>query len=453
MPELSTRLQKATDSTSFLTQGLAMYTENKYNGTDNPDGIINFGTAENKLMHSEIHQRISTVELSKMPISLAQYNNFTGNNEFRDYLSKFMNHYMKPTIEIQPSNLVVYNGCGPAVEGLGFCLCDAEEGILVPTPYYGCFKSDLKQRSHVKLCEFKFPEEHRNNADIITKTLQKSLESWQEQGIRVKALLICNPDNPTGTVYNLKEVEVMLEFCLANNIHAIIDEVYFFSVFDEDVTMQSVLALPNFEKYKDIVQTLWAFSKDFSLSGFRCGVLVTYNKELYDGICQISLYSASSSVSQHIIQHLINDFDWVDQFVATNHKRLRKSLEIALRVLHDLEIPYVKPSAGLYVWFNLNKYIRGQPCEEKDKEMFFKLLENGVYVAPGFAFYSDEPGWFRIIFSLHCDELTLGMNRFRKVLLELGKNDDTDEINNDMKTKLDLNNNDSELFFTLKTTC
>jgi aspartate aminotransferase len=94
---------------------------------------------------------------------------------------------------------------------------------------------------------------------------------------RTRLVLLCNPNNPTGTVYRTDELEAVAAFCLDNGLFLVADEVYREFVYDGR-TPTSALSLPGYEEIAIVVDSL---SKRYSACGIRLGCLATRNRDVY----------------------------------------------------------------------------------------------------------------------------------------------------------------------------
>ena len=245
----------------------------------------------------------------------------------RNKLADFVNHYMKPTLMTQCDNIFVVNGCGPAIETLGFSFCDEGEMMMTPVPYYGAYTSDLYQRFGVRLSPIHLSSDGQFPRLSVDK-LKTALCQAKRDGKKIKALLLSNPNNPLGNIYSITEMESYAEFCYENSIHLICDEIYFFSTRDEiGRSMRSILSLEKFHKYRNIIHVIWGFSKDFGISGFRCGIIITYKKNLQESLNKMSLYYSLPTTAQYISIQLISDFQWIDRFMKINRERLNNAFE------------------------------------------------------------------------------------------------------------------------------
>jgi len=111
------------------------------------------------------------------------------------------------------------------------------------------------------------------------------LGDWRKAlGPRTRLVLLCNPNNPTGTVYRREEVEALIGFCAENGLFLISDEVYRELAFD-GAQATSVLTIPGTERLAIMVDSL---SKRYSACGIRLGCLATRNQEIADACLRMA---------------------------------------------------------------------------------------------------------------------------------------------------------------------
>ena len=417
MGSLSKRGSNSGGQPNLLHTAWYRHHQNPYHSIDNTDGIINLGTAENRVLFDAIQKKLGTIDLSEMHEDYTHYCKLSGTDAFRQKLSVFFNSFMSPNEKINAGDVFVMNGCGTVIETLGYSICDEGDGVLIPAPYYTGFKSDLEQRIGVKTIPVQLQCKGSNAFTISLQLLEEALENAEERGIPVKALLLSNPNNPLGTVYKEEELEMMAEFCYNNKIHLICDEIYLLSVYDENAHFKSLLSIKNFEKYRDIIHIVWGFSKDFSLSGFRVGVAITKNAALQSSLGSVGYYTSVSTVTQYILEEMITDTEWLDRMVQLNHQRLKGNRDVVSKRLAQENIPFVQPKSGLFVWMNLSQCMTNQSVQS-ETELFEKLMSAGLYLVPGQAFETKESGWFRMIISNHNDILKVALQRLVSLVRE-----------------------------------
>lgn len=413
--KLSQRAAKDKDEPNLLHTAWYRHNQNSYHPKNNPNGIINLGTAENRVIYDIIEEKLADIKLQNMGEQYTHYCKLSGTDQFRSKLGSFFNKFMSPKESIKPNDIYVMNGCGTVIEALGYSICDEGDGVLVPAPFYTGFKSDLEQRVGVKVVPVHLPCKGPEAFKLTTELLEDAFEKAEVTGTPIKALLLANPNNPLGTVYTEEELTMYAEFCYNFNIHLICDEIYMLSVYDSDASFKSLLSIDNFEKYRDIIHVVWGFSKDFSLSGFRCGVAITKNVELQRALTSVGYYTSVPTSTQYILEELITDVQWLDKLIYLNHQRLNESRNFVIEKLRQERIPFVYPKSGLFIWVNLSKCMRIKTLES-ETELFEKLMANGLYIVPGQAFETKEYGWFRMIISNEVNVLTIAMERLKRLV-------------------------------------
>ena len=311
---------------------------------------------------------------------------------------------------------------------------------MIPAPYYGAFQTDLALRmgcvtisieltSAIK-AEFGETEPFELSVGRMEEAYKKAVE----QGQRVRGIILSNPNNPLGNVYSKTQLISYLQFADKYRLHVILDEIYFLSIYDSDVSMTTGLSLsgaidPN------LLHIVWGFSKDFAISGFRCGLVHTVNKELVKILNANAYFQSVPTITQYILSCFVEDFDWLDNvYFPTNQKRLKMARDYVCSELATIGISSFPAVGGLYVWVDFREFVRPLSKEGELKLMEI-FVENGVYITAGCAFYSPEFGWFRIIFSMNDVELKVGVQRIKKVLLDIKQKKSLDSPGNEVKTE------------------
>uniref|UniRef100_A0A5F4W0L5 1-aminocyclopropane-1-carboxylate synthase homolog (inactive) n=1 Tax=Callithrix jacchus TaxID=9483 RepID=A0A5F4W0L5_CALJA len=374
-------------------EGYRTYHMDEYDEDKNPSGIINLGTSENKLCFDLLSRRLSQSDMQWVEPSLLQYPDWRGHLFLREEVAKFLTFYCKSPVPLRPENVVVLNGGASLFSALATVLCEVGEAFLIPTPYYGAITQHVCLYGNVRLAYVYLDSE----------------------GVRVKGLILINPQNPLGDVYSTEELQEYLVFAKRHKLHVIVDEVYMLSVFEESVGYHSVLSL---ERLPDPQRThvMWATSKDFGMSGLRFATLYTENKDVATAVASLCRYHGLSGLVQYQMAQLLRDRDWINQvYLPENHARLKAAHTYVSEELRALGIPFLSRGAGFFIWVDLRKYLPKGTFEE-EMLLWRRFLDNKVLLSFGKAFECKEPGWFRFVFSDQAHRLRLGMQRVRQVL-------------------------------------
>jgi 1-aminocyclopropane-1-carboxylate synthase len=182
--------------------------------------------------------------------------------------------------------------------------------------------------------------------------------------------------------------------------------------------------------------------KDFGTNGFRLGALVSQaNTPLLSGVKSVACFSWTSSISELFFITLLNDHGFLDFYLKENSRRLGEHYKLVIDFLKETKIEYVRGgNAGFFIWVDFRSILggdifvldeersederSGQVCHSRVKatarDQWFneKLMEAGVYLGTGDAFFSEQHGWYRITFSIPRKVLDLGLERLQKVIDE-----------------------------------
>ncbi|KAM4845481.1 1-aminocyclopropane-1-carboxylate synthase-like protein 1 isoform 1-T3 [Thomomys bottae] len=400
-------------------EGYRTFHMDEYDEDKNPNGIINLGTSENKLCFDLLSWRLSQSDMLRIEPSLLQYPDWRGHLFLREEVAKFLSFYCKSPTPLKPENVVILNGCASLFSALATVLCEGGEAFLIPTPYYGAITQHVYLYGNVRLVYVYLDSEvtgqDTHPFQLTVEKLELALQGANAEGVKVKGLILINPQNPLGDIYSLRELQDFLEFAKRHELHVIMDEVYMLSVFEESVEYRSILSL---ERLPDPQRThvMWATSKDFGMSGMRFGTLYTENQDVATSVASLCRYHGLSGLVQYQMAQLLQDRDWISHvYLPENHARLKAAHTYVSEELQALGIPFLSRGAGFFIWIDLRKYLHKATFEE-EMLLWRRFLDNKVLLSLGKAFECKEPGWFRVIFSDKAQRLRLGMQRIQQVL-------------------------------------
>jgi len=159
-----------------------------------------------------------------------------------------------------------------------------------------------------------------------------------------------------------------------------------------------------------MVHTVYSFSKDFGLSGLRCGVFNTFNTDLYFSMERLSRFIPSSNMTQKLIAALLSDSQFLNNYITTYQQRLKHSSSLITAHLDKLGFNYYKSDAGLFVLVDFKRYFvllkRPIPSHQDEDDAFYHFLMREVKMnwAPGTLSKCRRSGWFRMCHA-NSDEL------------------------------------------------
>ncbi|XP_036924982.1 1-aminocyclopropane-1-carboxylate synthase-like protein 1 [Sturnira hondurensis] len=400
-------------------EGYRTYHMDEYDEDKNPNGIINLGTSENKLCFDLLSRRLSQRDMLQVEPSLLQYADWRGHLFLREEVARFLSFYCKSPAPLKPESVVVLNGCASLFSALATVLCEAGEAFLIPAPYYGAITQHVYLYGNVRLVYVYLDSEvtglDTRPFQLSVEKLEIALQGANSEGVKVRGLILINPQNPLGDVYSPEELREYLEFARRHQLHVVVDEVYMLSVFEEAVCYRSVLSLGRLPDPQR-THVMWAASKDFGMSGLRFGTLYTENQDVATAVASLCRYHGLSGLVQHQMAQLLRDHDWINQvYLPQNHAQLKAAHTYVAGELRALGIPFLNRGAGFFIWADFRKYLPEATFEE-EMVLWRRFLDNKVLLSFGKAFECKEPGWFRLVFSDKAHRLRLGMQRIQQVL-------------------------------------
>ena len=175
----------------------------------------------------------------------------------------------------------------------------------------------------------------------------------EAKGLRVRLLLITNPNNPLGTIYPPELVKSAIDWARSRKMHTIVDEIYALSV--HDTGFESALRTLNNDLRND-VHHVWALSKDFGASGFRIGTLYTQNQALLSAVANLNIFSGVSHPMQMIVSEILTDDHFIYSFLENSRERIRDSYMLCTARLDAMVIPYI-PAVRITLFFRSHVFV------------------------------------------------------------------------------------------------
>ncbi|KAL0312548.1 UNVERIFIED_CONTAM: 1-aminocyclopropane-1-carboxylate synthase [Sesamum radiatum] len=411
---------------SAFFDGWKAYDSDPYHPTRNPSGVIQMGLAENQLSFDLVQEwvrnnpkaSICTTEGSNYFKDIAIYQDYHGLPEFRNAVARFMEKVRGNRVRFDPDRIVMSGGATGAQETLAFCLADAGDAFLVPTPYYPGNDRDLTWRTGIQILPVVC--ESSNDFKITRRALETAYKKAQESNIKVKGLLLNNPSNPLGTVIDRETLTDSLLFTNEKNIHLICDEIYSATVFSKpSFTSIAEIVQENTDCNRNLIHIVYSLSKDLGFPGFRVGIVYSYNDIVVNCARKMSSFGLVSTQTQHLIASMLSDDVFADRFIAESSKRLETRHGILSAGLAQVGIGSLKSSAGLYCWMDLRRLLK-EPTFEAELELWRVIINDvKLNVSPGASFHCSEPGWFRVCFAnMDGETMMVALNRIHKFVTQ-----------------------------------
>ena len=196
-----------------------------------------------------------------------------------------------------------------------------------------------------------------------------------------RAILLCNPNNPTGTVYTREELKMLFDICEEHNMFLLVDETYRELVYDGLEPLSIFHVVPE----SDRVVVIDSLSKRFSLCGARIGCLITTNEQVLAAVLKIAQARlAAPTIEQFAAAHMLENIP-DSYFVEVRQKfaQRRDILDAALKRIPGVSA--YKPKGAFYT------FVRFPVADAEDFAAFMldKFTHNGktTFIAPAAGFY------------------------------------------------------------------
>ena len=307
---------------------------------------------------------------------------------------------------IEPDDVFIGNGVSEVVNFALMPLLNPGDEVLIPTPTYSLWSNSVLLAG-AKPVYYHCDEASDWNPDVAD--LRSKVTS------RTRAMVIINPNNPTGAVYDVEVLKQMLQIAREHDLIVFSDEIYDRLLLDGLKHTATASLAPDLT-----VITMNGLSKSHSLCGYRCGWMVISGPrektELYrQGVVQLtSLRLCSNALAQLAIPAAMEDMETPASMVRPGG-RYYEQRKATLDVLKDIDgLSFVKNKASFYLFPKLDV----KKFNITDDKVFARdlLHATNILVVPGSGFDWAEPDHFRIVMLPEAEELRAAMQRMATFL-------------------------------------
>jgi aspartate aminotransferase len=334
------------------------------------------------------------------PISVLAYSHSAGNLSYRE---KLVHYYAKNNIAVEAGNIMITAGGSEAIVFAFMACLDPGDEIIIPEPFYANYNgfavmagvTVIPVTSSIEKA-FELPPVDQFEAVITTKT---------------KAILICNPNNPTGYVYSREELEKLEDICLRHNLFLFSDEAY--REFSYGAPCYSAMQLKKIPEQVILMDTI---SKRYAACGARIGALITKNKSVLEAVMKLAQARLSPPSFAQIAAEAAIDLP-SDYFQETQEEyRSRRDLLVArLNAIPGVFCP--NPGGAFYAIARLPINDSDQFCQWLLEDFAFE--GKTIMLAPATGFYG-TPGLgkdeVRLAYVLNKTDINTAMDCLEKAL-------------------------------------
>jgi aspartate aminotransferase len=346
--------------------------------------LVPYSEIAKKKGHKVYHLNIGQPDIKTPEVALEAVKNadikvleYSHSAGFESYRTKLSAYYKNNGLPIDVKDIIITTGGSEALMFAIGSTMDTADEIIIPEPFYANYNG-FAVASGVTVIP-------------VTTTIDNNFELPKIEEFeklitpKTKAILICNPGNPTGKLYSREDILKLAEVVKKHDLFLIADEVYREFIYDESEGHHSVLNLPGLEQNAIMIDSV---SKRYSMCGARIGCIVSKNADVMNAAMKFAQARLSPPTFAQIASEAALDTpqSYFDEVIG-EYKERRDVLVAELNKIDGVRVG--NPNGAFYC-------IASLPIDDADKFAQW-LLEsydlNGetVMVAPGAGFYS-TPG-------------------------------------------------------------
>ena len=320
------------------------------------------------------------------------------------YRKKIAAYYKTKDIHVSSEEIIVTTGGSEALSFVMGTIMDTDDEVIIPEPFYANYNG-FATASGVNVVPIV--------SSLETNFALPPIEEFEKRiTSKTKAILICNPGNPTGYLYTKEEILQLAQLVKKYDLFLVADEVYREFTYD-GTTHHSVLQLPDLEQNTIMVDSV---SKRYSMCGARIGCLVSKNKE----VINVALKFAQARLSPPTLAQIASEAaldtpqSYFDEVIEEYSER-RDILVDELQKIDGVQVAV--PQGAFYCVAQL-------PVPDADDFAQwiledFEIEGNTIMVAPAAGFYATEglgKNQIRIAYVLKKQQLIKAVQILKKAL-------------------------------------
>ena len=342
----------------------------------------------------------------KVDMKVLEYSHSAG---FESYRKKLVEYYSRNGVDVNYNQIIVTTGGSEAILFAIMSCLDPDDEIIIPEPFYANYNG-FATGAGVNIVPI--------NSSIEDGFALPSIDAFEKAVTpKTKAIMICNPNNPTGYLYSREELEVLKEVCLKHDLFLFSDEAYREFCYDGRSHI-SALSLEGMGQHAILMDTI---SKRYSACGGRIGALVTHNQQVLDVVMKFAQARLSPPYFAQVLGEAAVDLP-ADYFDGV-HKEyaLRRDVMLArLNAMPGVLCP--TPGGAFYAMARL-------PIDDSEKFCqwlldTFSYKGATVMMAPAAGFYSTKgmgKNEVRLAYVLNKEDINAAMDCLEVALKEYNK--------------------------------
>lgn len=351
-------------------------------------------------------QRIKNAAIKAMEDGHTGYTMAAGIIPLREAVGKWIKDFSG--VEYATNEIIVSNGAKHSLYNTLQTIIEVGEEVIIPAPYWVTYPALVKIADGVPVY---IDTTSESDFKITPEQLKAAITD------KTRALILCNPSNPTGSVYSKSELEEIGKIVLENDLYVISDEIYSRLVYDDFDYVSFPSLSPELKKKTILVEGV---SKSYSMTGWRIGFTAA-DKELISGMgkLQSQMTSNPSSISQYAAMEAIaGSQDDVEEMRSTFAERR----EYLFKALNEIDGVKAESAKGAFYLFPDFSSFFGKSYNETKIEgsmdlAMYLIAEAQVATVPGSVFGAE--GFMRIAYATSLENLEEGISRIKDAVGKL----------------------------------
>ena len=330
--------------------------------------------------------------------SLHQYSITWGAQNFREALAKKQSKFMGIPIDGQ-TEIVVTCGSTEAMIVSMMTVVNPGDKVIVFSPFYENYTADAILSGADAIYVHLRPPYFGFNVDELESAFQQN----------PKALILCNPSNPSGKVFTLEELEIIARFAIKYDVFVITDEVYEHIVYEPNRHIY-IASLPGmFER----TLSCSSLSKTYSITGWRLGYIIA-PAYIIDGARKVHDFLTVGAAAP-LQEAAVTALNFNDEYYDNLRASYTIKKDFFLKGLDNLKLKYTVPQGAYYVLVDISQF--GAKSDMEFCEWMAR--EIGVAAVPGSSFFKEDVNHLiRFHFAKNIDTLAVALERLSQLHLK-----------------------------------
>ena len=393
---ISKKAEKITPSPTLTID--AKYKSMIANGED----AVGFGCGEPDF---DTPQYIKDAAITAMMRGQTKYTPAAGTMELRRAVSE--KFFRENGIKYEPSQIVVSNGAKHSLMNTFLVLLNPGDEVLIPAPYWVSYPEMVKLADGVPVI---VKTTEGNDFKATIQDFEKALTP------KTKAIVLNSPSNPTGMIYDEKELCEIADFAVKNDLYVVSDEVYEHLIYEGKHISIASLG----EEIKKRTITINGVSKTYAMTGWRIGFAAA-NEKIAKAMASIQSHGASNpnSIAQAAAVAALSGGLSDVKKMCEEFKKRRDFLVDAINSIDGVSCR--KPQGAFYVMMNIDgiigKSCNGQKINSADDFARLFLEEEKVAIVPGTGFGASN--YVRWSYAVKMENIKKGIKRLENFLKHL----------------------------------